>query len=224
MSSYMAALKVSTGYESLKVKYMRQLARNYPNLQGEPELDKTLPGDMDRDIVECDDEVEVSMAILPINPIIEKDKQIADLEKTLLSLREKVATIPDLVKGLEEAKAENKRILNASKQVGRRLSVTRKANEQKMVSLIRTGSNWTEDSAHMACSHAATMNDDDYELDSVTDEVKPNNKRVDFMKKVEDHLDMTDKLQEERLTEMKRMIMEQMKKTKVCSPDQQIKS
>ena len=88
MSSYMAALKVSTGYESLKVKYMRQLARNYPNLQGEPELDKTLPGDMDRDIVECDDEVEVRMAILPINPIIEKDKQIADLEKTLLSLRE----------------------------------------------------------------------------------------------------------------------------------------
>ena len=82
-----------------------------------------------------------------------------------------------------------------------------------MVSLIRTGSNWTEDSAHMACSHAATMNDDDYELDSVTDEVKPKNKRVDFMKKVEDHLDMTDKLQEERLTEMKRMIMEQMKKT-----------
>ena len=36
---------------------------------------------------------------------------------------------------------------------------------------------------------------------------------MDFMKKGEDHLDKDDKLQMERLIEMNRMILEQMKKT-----------
>ena len=82
-----------------------------------------------------------------------------------------------------------------------------------MVGLIRSGSNWGEDSAHLACSHAATMNDDEFEVDALSDEVKPKNKKWDFMKKVEDCLDKDDKMQHERLSEMKRMILEQMKKT-----------
>ena len=36
MSNYMQALKNNTGYESLKCKYLRQLARSFPHLQGEP--------------------------------------------------------------------------------------------------------------------------------------------------------------------------------------------
>ena len=144
---------------------------------------------------------------------MEKDQEIADLAKTVASLKPKVATLPGLQKGLEEAKAENRMILNVSKQVGRRLSVSRKANEQKMASLIRSGSNWSEDSAHLACSHAATLNDDDFELNDESYEVVPKKNTLDFMKKVEDCLDKDDNIQLERFTELKRLILEQMEKT-----------
>ena len=211
MSTYMEALKTTTGYETLKVKYMRQLARNYPNLQGEPDLDATLAGDMDnRDIVD-DEESEVTLAIVPINPIVEKDREIAELHKKIESLNEKLESLPSLEKGLEDAKAENNKLLNISKQAGRRLSVSRKANEQKMMGLIRSGTNWTEDSAYLACSQAATLNEDDFILSEETDQVVP--KKSDFMKKIEDFIDDTDKLQVERFQEMRKLILDQMKKT-----------
>ena len=53
-----------------------------------------------------------------------------------------MADIPNLEKSLEDAKTENKRMLSVSKQVGRRLSVSRRANEQKMTSLILNGTNY----------------------------------------------------------------------------------
>ena len=65
MSTYMQALKTTTGYESLKVKYMRQLSQNYPGLQGEPQLNTTLAGSMDAVYDDNDDEErEVTIGIL----------------------------------------------------------------------------------------------------------------------------------------------------------------
>ena len=212
MSTYLQALKTTTGYESLKTKYMRQLSRNHPNLQGEPDqLNTTQAGDMDRALDDEDEESEVSLAVLPINPIVEKDKEIAELTKNLEDLKQQLEALPAMQKGLDDAKAENKRVQSVSRQVVRRLSVSRKANEQKMVSLIMTGNNWTEDSAHLACSQAATLNEDDFELDEENDLVKP--KKNNFMKKVEDSIEADDKIQKERLEELKRLILEQMKKT-----------
>ena len=215
MSAYMLALKTKTGYESLKNKYMRQLARMNPNIQEELDhLNTTQVGSMDNNIlVDEDEETEISLAVLPINPIVEKDNEIAELTKTVMNLKSQVASIPILEKNLEEAKADKKRALSITRQVGRRLSVSRKANEQKMVSLIRTGRNWSEDSAHLACSHAATLNDEEFELDESEDIVKPKNPKYDFMNKVEEHIDNTDKMQQERLEEMKKLILEQMKPT-----------
>ena len=92
-------------------------------------------------------------------------------------------------------------------------SVSRKANEHKMVSLIQTGKNWVEDSAHLACSHAATLNDEEFDLDLATDTVKPKSKDYNVLKKVEDIIEKTDAAQVERLEEMKRLILEQMKPT-----------
>ena len=211
----MLALKTKTGYESLKNKYMRQLARMNPNIQEELDhLNTTQVGSMDNNIlVDEDEETEISLAVLPINPIVEKDNEIAELTKTVMNLKSQVASIPILEKNLEEAKADKKRALSITRQVGRRLSVSRKANEQKMVSLIRTGRNWSEDSAHLACSHAATLNDEEFELDESEDIVKPKNPKYDFMNKVEEHIDNTDKMQQERLEEMKKLILEQMKPT-----------
>ena len=215
MSSYMLAIKTNTGYESLKVKYMRQLSRNFPHLQGEPgQLDATVVGDMD---VYCDDEdddeKEINMGIIPINPIVEKDRQILELSKTVENLKAKLAVLPELERSLEDAKAEHKRSLSVSKQFSRRLSVSRKANEHKMIGLVRSGSNWSEDSAHLACSHAATLNEDEFELDITADIVIPKNKNSNFLSKVEEQIDLTDHLQVERLEEIKKLIMNQMKST-----------
>jgi hypothetical protein len=41
----------------------------------------------------------------------------------------------------------------------------------------------------------------------------PKNKKFNFMKKVEDNLDLSDTLQQERFSELKRLILEQMKTT-----------
>ena len=215
MSAYMVALKTQTGYESLKVKYMRQLSRNFPNMQGEPhQLDTTVTDDMDNYIAEDDDhDKEVSIGILPINPIVEKDQQIQELTKAVENLKTKLAAMPILEMNLEEARAEHKRTLSLSKQFSRRLSVSRKANEHKMIGLLRTGTNWSEDSAHLACSHAATLNEEEFELDSDLDTVIPKDKSKNFLAKVEEHLDMTDNLQKERLEEMRKLIMNQMKST-----------
>ena len=211
----MLALKTDTGYESLKVKYMRQLSRNFPNIQGEPnQLDTTVSGDMDNYLADDDDhDREVSIGILPINPIVEKDQQIQELTKTVEDLKTKLTAMSTLEMNLEEARAEHKRTLSLSKQYSRRLSVSRKANEQKMIGLLRTGSNWSEDSAHLACSHAATLNEEEFELDSDSDTVIPRDKSRNFLAKVEEHLDMTDNLQKERLEEMRKLIMNQMKST-----------
>ena len=215
MSTYMETLKSSTGYESLKAKYMRQLARTYPKLQGEPGvLDSTQVGDMDAYSLD-DEEFDnvVNIGIIPINPIVEKDQQIEDLTKTIESLKEKIKDIPKLEKSLEEAKTENRRALSLTRQAGRRLSVSRKANEQKMVGLIKSGTNWSEDSAHLACSHAAALNDEEFIIDTSTDTVIPKDKNFNFLKKVEEYLEKTDQSQMERLSEMRRLILDQMKPT-----------
>ena len=141
-----------------------------------------------------DEEREVTKGILPINPIVEKDREIAELVKTVNTLRSKVEEITTLENRLEEAKAEKKRMLSISKQVERRLSVYRRANEQKMISLIKSGNNWNEGSAHLACSHTATLNDDEFDLDDETKVVKPKNENFNFMKNVKEHLDLSESL------------------------------
>ena len=212
MSVYMNALKMTTGYESLKAKYMRQLSRQGLHAEPNPLNTTVVAGDdvsVDDDI-DHDEEREVTIGIIPINPIIEKDIEIANLSKRVEELQAKVATTEQ---GLEEAKHENKRLTSISRQVGRRLSVSRQANEQKMISLIKTGSNWTEDSAHLACCLAASINDDEFELDDTEDTVKPKSSNFNFLKKVEENVDLDEKVQVERLEEIKRMILEKIKKT-----------
>ena len=82
-----------------------------------------------------------------------------------------------------------------------------------MVGMIQTGANWSENSAHLACTHAATLNDEEFDLDVESDTVKPKNKNFNFLKKVEDYLEKTDSMQMERLEEMRRLILDQIKTT-----------
>ena len=130
----------------------------------------------------------------------------------MTELKQQVSIIPELQKKLDESQRHNRQANAVTKQLSRRLSVSGKANEQKMVSLIKTGSNWTEDSAHLACSHAATLNDDDFVIDEAG-KVKPKDPNMKFMKKVESFLDKQDELQVDRYNKMKELILEQMKNT-----------
>ena len=60
---------------------------------------------------------------------------------------------------------------------------------------------------------AASIKDDEFELDVDTDTVKPKNSKFILLKKVEEKLDPGEKVQQDRLEEMKMMILENMKKT-----------
>ena len=65
------ALKVSTGYESLNTKYMRQLSRRFPGLQGEPDqLNTTLAANGEMPMADNDDnndeETEVTLHTVTI--------------------------------------------------------------------------------------------------------------------------------------------------------------
>ena len=82
-----------------------------------------------------------------------------------------------------------------------------------MVGLIKTGTNWTEDSAHLACSHAAALNDEEFIIDTSTDSVIPKDNTFNFLQKVAEYLEKDDQSQMERLSEMKCLILEQMKPT-----------
>ena len=91
-------MKTSIGYESLKIKYMRQLSKNFPGVHGEPDLlNKTLADNMDLATSgDDDDDREVTIGILPINPIVEKDLEIAELMKTVEHLSQKWLISPIL--------------------------------------------------------------------------------------------------------------------------------
>ena len=73
MLQYMHSLRTSVGYVSLKTKYLELQARNFPFLPG---FDTDISSNMEEN--ELGEE-----GIVPVNPIEEKDRQIAELEKSV---------------------------------------------------------------------------------------------------------------------------------------------
>ena len=129
--------------------------------------------------------VQSTLASSPSTLLLKKNQQIEELTRTIESLNEKIQDIPRLEKSLGEAKADKKRSISLTRQAGRRLSVSRKANEQKIVGLIKTGTNWSEDRAHLAWSHAGALNDEEFTIDTSNDSVIPKdntqwNEALDF--------------------------------------------
>ena len=57
---------------------------------------------------------------------------------------------------------------------------------------------WSGQAPTGACSHAATLNEEEFELDTATDTIFPKNKNLNFLSKVEEQIDATDHLQVER--------------------------
>ena len=87
MLNYMLSLKAQLGYVSLKTKHMERQARHFPSLPG---FDTDISSSMDEN---GDEE---SLDIVAINPIEEKEKKFAALEKKVEMLKTKDSEIAKL--------------------------------------------------------------------------------------------------------------------------------
>ena len=94
MYLYMQSLRVKLGYTSLKTLYLEDEAKNFPSLNG---ADK-VSSDMNED----------EEALVPMNPIEQKDKKIATLMKENESLKGKDDEINILKEALTKSTAELK--------------------------------------------------------------------------------------------------------------------
>ena len=94
MATYMQSLYAQVGYVSLKTKHMEQQARSFPSLPG---FDSDIPSNMEENDLED---------LVPVNPIEEKDKQIAALEKSVEHMGTKDSEIAQLKESLCKSKAE----------------------------------------------------------------------------------------------------------------------
>jgi hypothetical protein len=167
----------TTGYEQLKFKYQR---KNNAKLDaGETE----------------EPEAEEHNQTVPINPAKELDllkKKVEELTTLDSAARAEAIETEELRRKVEELtnmkKAKDKEIeaMNAtitakdktSDRTNRRLSLTRSAHEKKLVSLIKTGANWSEDCAHMAVSIATSLDDKAYSFDETTGTLTENGVKV----------------------------------------------
>ena len=163
--------------------------------------------DMDREEVPDEDS---GTAVFPVNPIQEKDTKITALEKQIAELKAEASEIPALKEGLTKVTSELKVMKSNSRSSQRRLSFARNVTEQRMVELITDDSPFKD--PHLASVYSATLNEDDFEIDEDTDQVKPMSDN--FLKKVEENCDLNDKQQNEKLTTLKNQILEKVKVTK----------
>ena len=99
MYHYMESLKTQVGYVSLKTKFVEKQARNYPALPG---FDTDIRSNMEEN-----GESEIQ-EIVPSNPIEEKDKKIAVLEKYIETLKIKEKENTSLKEALSKSTADLK--------------------------------------------------------------------------------------------------------------------
>ena len=127
MLHYMQSLKEQVGYVSMKTKYMERQARNFPSLPG---FDTDIGSSMEENL---DGETE---DIVPINPIEEKDKKIASLEKSVEGLKTKEAEITQLKEALSKSSAELDLVSKKHRTSLKKLSFTQKAAEHRLLANI----------------------------------------------------------------------------------------
>jgi hypothetical protein len=80
--------------------------------------------------------------------------------------------------------------------------------------MISSGS--TGDSPHLVTAYTATLCVEDFDLDTVKDEITPKN--VTFLKSVEDRCDLSDAGQKERYNMMRNQVLDRVKRLLTSSP------
>ena len=119
MAIYMQGLREKVGYASLKIKYYEYQAKNFPSISGNNQENVGYSN-----IEDCDNDEECE--ILPMNPIQEKDKKIAELEQ---KLSESSADFDNLRETLTKTKAELSCVKKNSLVLNKKINFTNKVTE-----------------------------------------------------------------------------------------------
>ena len=188
-------LKHKHGYRSLKAKYYEQ----FPNLGGAGNFGIN-------EIVENTNDEE---GIFPINPIEEKDGQIAELKKALEECQKEVDDINVVKDSLVKTKNElhsSKRLSAASK---RKIDFAKKITEKRMSNCLLGSSPQEED--ELVNLYYTLADEDNFRIED--DKIVPEG---DFLKYVEETLVKRGDCPEERkrLDQVKNKILEKVKSKK----------
>jgi hypothetical protein len=192
MADYMADLKRTIGYESLKSQYLRQ----FPSLGAEnmSNMEETQNG-------EDDDEED----LLPTNPIERRDAKIVELEKN-------VAAMPALQENLLKMRAQLHLAVKTTNIAQNKLKFARKVTEERLKECLPVPSFVNEHSKVLITLMSTFMDEESFEIDPDTDSLKP---REDFLKDIEDSIgkDSEGQLVKERFEDVKNKLVERVKES-----------
>ena len=207
-----AELKVSVGYVSLKTKYTEKQAKNFPSLPGfDTEISSNMEENNDSDTGD----------IVPMNPIEEKDKKIAALEKRVESLKGQESEISKLKEALSKSSAELKSEKMSNKTSLRKLDFTKNATEQRLLDSISNPDGFIADPVLIGV-YSATLDEEEIILDDaketdlenvVEDSVDRKSRRDNFLRSMEEKIDSTNPEYKERFIVIKNQIIEKVKAT-----------
>ena len=190
MTDYMAELKRTVGYESLKSQYLKQF----------PSLNKERASNMDDQLGEDDIDGE---DLLPHNPIQLRDSRIQELEQ-------EVADKNALQENMLKMKAElNLAVKNAS-IANAKVKFARKVTEERLKECLPVPSFEDDHSDVLVLLMSALVDEDSFEVDPETDSLKP---KETFLKDIEDSLDLSsdDLGIKDRLQDVKNKLLEKVK-------------
>ena len=198
MSTYMEYIKIKHGYSSLKSKYYEQ----FPNLGGAGNFGLS-------DMSEITDE---DGEIVPMNPIVEKDRQIADLKKALEECKREVLEVNVIKESLVKTKHELQISKKMSAESQKKIDIAKKVTEKRMSSCILDKSSQPGIQEELVNLYSSLADDETFNI--VDDKIVP---AEDFLKDVEEKvMERGDNTEERRELELvKNKILEKVKSKKL---------
>ena len=202
MSQYIQSLRSQVGYVSLKTMHMEKMAKNFPSLPG---FDSDIPSSMDED-----NNIE---DVVPINPIEEKDKKITALEKQLEKLESKEAELASLKEAFDLKSVELEKIKINNRTSLKKLSFTKKATEERILSSIANPEGFVTDPLLIGV-YSATLDEDEIKIDTENEDDENRSRKHTFLKSMENKIDFSNQVQKERFGVIKNQIIDKVKATK----------
>ena len=130
------------------------------------------------------------------------------MEKELQKLRKEIEEVNNLKETVTKVTAENKMMKKNLWPMNRKLNLSRKTSEMKLAEMIISGT--LEDSLLPITSYAASLFEDDFEIDLENDLIVPKNDA--FLKNIEKRCDLEDKDQKERCSRVRHQVLDRVKK------------
>ena len=155
--------------------------------------------------------------LVPINPIEEKDKQIAELEGKVESLHKSKSDMNLLKEQLLKTTAELTLLKNEHKTSLQKLNFTKYATEQRLLENISSTGCFYADPVLIGV-YSATLDEEEFDFEEKNDTTEVDNERESrkdaFLKSIEEKLDPKNNEHKERFMEIKNKILEKVKTTK----------